>query len=129
MPSLTLEPGPFWIKSKVILKTVVSRPNLMIHRYVFIKLNEEFSTDEGRQSVADQTKSALLDLPGVVGLIVGQAADEKALASWDISILLQFSRLDDVEPYLVHPDHRSYVDDYLKPKMAAIKAWNFSINK
>ena len=33
--------------------------------------------------------------------------------------------LEDVDPYREHPVHRSYVDDFLKPRLAVLKAWNF----
>ena len=33
----------------------------------------------------------------------------------------------DIEPYRVHPDHRAYVDEFLKPRMEIIKAWNFEV--
>jgi adenine C2-methylase RlmN of 23S rRNA A2503 and tRNA A37 len=48
----------------------------------------------------------------------GLAADEKSIKSWDISIHVEFDTLADVEAYLPHPDHRDYVDNFLKPKLA-----------
>ena len=42
-------------------------------------------------------------------------------------MIAHFESLDAVEPYRIHPDHRSYVDDFLKPRLAVIKAWNFKL--
>jgi hypothetical protein len=38
---------------------------------------------------------------------------------------VRFDSLDDVAPYVAHPQHRTYVDEYLRPKLELIKAWNF----
>jgi len=99
----------------------------MIDRYVFVKLTDDYATLAGRDEVVKHTHNVLRGLPGVVALTVGTPADERCEAMWDISIVVRFANLEDVETYRVHPTHRSYVDDFLRPKMAAIKAWNFVV--
>ncbi len=100
---------------------------IMIQRIVLLKLNEEHATDSGRTLVAAHSREVLTVLPGFVKVDVGIPADASSRESWDISMVLKFESVDDLEPFRVHPDHRSYVDAFLKPKLALIKAWNFEI--
>ena len=97
----------------------------MIERIVLIKLNDDVATPEGRAEVAAHTRTVLPTVPGIGRVSVAVPADERSAGSWDLSIIAHFAKLEDVAPYLAHPIHREYVDDYLKPKMACIKAWNF----
>ena len=99
----------------------------MIQRIILLKLNKEFATDSGRAAVIDHSRKVLTALPGVLRAEIGSPADETSAESWDISMVLNFASTDDLEPFRVHPEHRSYVDDYVKPKLALIKAWNFRI--
>lgn len=99
----------------------------MVERYVFIKLKSEHATEAGRKEVAERTLDDLDGLPGVVKLIVGTPADQHAGDAWDLSIVVVFDRYEDVAPYLSHPDHRRYVDEYLKPRLEVIKYWNFDV--
>lgn len=99
----------------------------MVQRIVLVKLTEKYASDEERRRVAAHTRDVLVMLPGVEGLSVGVPADEAAEASWDLSITLTFASVAAVETYRVHPAHREYVDEYLKPRMEVIKAWNFEI--
>jgi hypothetical protein len=98
---------------------------MAIDRYVFVKLAAEYSTPGARQEVAAHTREALVAVPGLQGVRVGVPADAAATASWDLSIVATFERIEDVAPYLVHPLHRAYVDEYLAPRTVVIKAWNF----
>lgn len=97
----------------------------MVERIVLFKLNQQWATEAGRAEVADHTRTALAEVPGVKSLSVGVPADEEVAKSWDLSVVLRFDSLDDAESYRVHPKHRAYVDDYMKPKMEVVKAWNF----
>ncbi|MBW2704121.1 MAG: Dabb family protein [Deltaproteobacteria bacterium] len=97
----------------------------MIYRTVLIKLKEKYATEDKRKEIATYSESLLKSLPGVVRVRVGLPADDKTRADWDLHLSLVFESIDDVEPYRVHPDHRTYVDKYLKPKMDHIRAWNF----
>jgi len=97
----------------------------MVERYVFIKLNSEHATAAGRREVIDRTFADLRGVPGLVKLIVGEPADAAAERSWDVSLVAVFDDIADVEPYLAHPDHRRYMDEFLAPRMEILKAWNF----
>lgn len=99
----------------------------MVERYVFIKLDDEHATDEGRAEVAEHARRALRNLDGVTAVTVGVPADEPAIRSWDLSIVVRFAKLADIDTYRVHPDHRAFVDEFLAPRMAVIKAWNFTV--
>ena len=99
---------------------------MTIERHVYIKLNPDDATDKGRTEVVERTRS-LATIPGVRNVEVGVPADPSSLAAWDVCIRLQFDSLDAVEPYREHSVHRSYVDDFLKPRLAVLKAWNFEI--
>jgi hypothetical protein len=101
----------------------------MIERYVFVRLKEEYSTEQGRADVVQRTLDDLRELPGVLGISVGTPADEHAGKGWDISIAVSFEHQDHVKPYLDHPAHRAYVDEFLKPRLKVIKYWNFDVSR
>ncbi len=99
----------------------------MIERYVFIKLKGAHATSTGRAEVVKETTAKLPNLPGVLGVTVGTPADDPSGSEWDVSIVARFAKLEDIEAYRIHPEHRAYVDDFLRPRMQAIKAWNFDV--
>lgn len=99
----------------------------MIERIILIKLNDEYATPEGRAEVVADTRKAFTNLPGVQRLAVGVPADAHAAKGWDLSIVLGFNSMADVEAYHVDPLHRAYVDDYLAPRLEVLKAWNFAV--
>jgi hypothetical protein len=98
---------------------------MAIDRYVFLKFKPEYGNPEARSEAAAHSRQALAAVPGVSAVRVGVPADDAATASWDLSIVVTFERIEDVEPYRVHPLHRAYVDEYLTPRIVVIKAWNF----
>jgi hypothetical protein len=98
----------------------------MIERYVFIKLKPEHATDQGRAEVRARSQ-ALAALPGVRGLAVGTPADASALAAWDVSLVVRFDSLADVERYLDDPGHEAYYEGFLLPRLQVIKYWNFEV--
>ena len=99
----------------------------MIERIVLFKLTDEWATDQRRREVAAHSREVLAKVPGVRSLSVGVPADEPSERSWDLSIVLRFDSRDDIDSYRVHPHHRAYVDEYMKPKMEVVKAWNFDV--
>ncbi|MCA9547875.1 MAG: Dabb family protein [Myxococcales bacterium] len=98
-----------------------------VDRIVLVKLDGPYATPAGRAEVAAHTRTVFAKLPGVTDLRVGVPADDAAEKSWDLSITVRFARLADVDAYRVHPDHRTYVDEYLAPRMQVLKAWNFEL--
>ena len=99
----------------------------MIQRIVLLKLTDEMATDEGRREVAEHSRVVLESLPGVESVAAAVAADPATAGAFDISLVLGFRSVDELEPFRVHPDHRAYVDEYLRPKLTAIKAFNFEL--
>ncbi len=98
----------------------------MVTRYVFIKLTDDHSHDVGRAEAAETIREALAQVPQVQGCRVGVCADEHAARGWDIGLQVSLAGLEDVPAYLAHPAHRAVVDDYLRPRLACLKAWNFT---
>lgn len=98
----------------------------MIERIVLFKLKDEYANERARAEIADHSRKVLGAVPGVKAVSVGVPADAPSEKSWDLSLVLQFATLEAVEAYREHPDHRSYVNDYMRPRMEVIKAWNFS---
>lgn len=97
----------------------------MVERIVLFKLKDEYSNAASRAEFAQRTRADLSVLDGVRAVTVGVPADEASEASWDISIVLEFDSMDDVERYIVDPSHRAYVDHYATPRIQVRKAWNF----
>jgi hypothetical protein len=99
----------------------------MIERYVFIRLEDPHATPAGRAAVVAETLRVLPALPGVLSVAVGTPADDDSARAWDVSIVVRFARVEDIDGYAEHPDHVVYVDDFLAPRMKVIKAWNFQV--
>jgi hypothetical protein len=101
----------------------------MIERYVFIKLRDEHATDAGRAEVVAEAERLFPGLPGVVSVRVGLPADARAAKAWDVSLVVEFARRDEVAAYQDHPDHRRFVDAFLAPRVAVIKAWSMDVKE
>jgi hypothetical protein len=99
----------------------------MIERMVFFKLKDEYSNDAARAEFAKRTRADLSALQDVRSVTVGVPADEASERSWDISIVVRFDSVDDLQNYMVDPAHRSYVDNYATPRIEVRKAWNFRV--
>ncbi len=99
----------------------------MILRTVFVKLHDEWSSDRGRSSIITHSEKALQAIDGATDVVVGSPADGHSTAAWDLCIQLQFDTIESANEYTKHPAHRSYIDDFLKPKMVVMKAWNFTV--
>jgi hypothetical protein len=97
----------------------------MIQRIVLFKLKNEYCNDAARAEFAERTRADLSALKRVRAVSVGVPADEASEASWDISIVVDFDSMEDVQQYIVDPAHRTYVDDYAMPRIEVRKAWNF----
>jgi hypothetical protein len=98
----------------------------MIERYVFVKLKPEHATLQGRAEVRARSR-ALAKVPGVRAVTVGEPADPSAAAAWDLSLVVRFDTLADVDAYLEHPGHEAYYEGFLEPRLQVIKAWNFEV--
>jgi len=101
--------------------------SVVIERVVLIKLQAASADHEQRGEIARHSREALLGVPGVRGVTVALAADERAAADWDLCLTVRFDTIEDIPGYVAHPLHRAYVDDYLRPRVEFIKAWNFEV--
>ena len=101
----------------------------MIQRVVLVKLKDEFTVDASREALAARSREILLTVPGVLGVTVGVPADGATETAWDLSLVIEFERLDQIPAYIAHPTHRDFVDNLLKPQMEVLKAWNFDTAK
>jgi hypothetical protein len=99
----------------------------MIERVVLMKLQRSYLTDQALAQIEAHSLEVLAALPGVRHVHVGVAADDATASDWDISLVLHFDSIQDVEQYRIHPDHRVYVSEYLTPRIDAIRAINFEI--
>ena len=100
----------------------------MIQRIALFKLNAENAQGGPRAQIAARTREVLAGLPQVRAIEVGLPADEAAERSWDLSIVLRFDSLEDAEAFRVDPAHRAYADEYMRPRVEVVKAWNFEIS-
>lgn len=99
----------------------------MIQRIALYKLKDEFSNEEGRAEVVARARHDLGALDQVVSVAAGLPADAHALEGWDVCLLVLFESLDHFDAYVDDPAHRAFVDDFLAPRLAVRKAWNFAI--
>lgn len=98
----------------------------MIERIVMIKLKPEQADAHARRAVVEHSREVLAGVPQVHQVWVGEPADARTEGAWDLCIHLHLADLDAVAAYVDDPTHRAYVDDYLMPKLASLKAWNFT---
>ena len=97
----------------------------MIERIVLFKLRGEYCNDAARAEIAERTRRDLGALKNVRSVSVGVPADEPTEKSWDLSLIVRFDTLEDVDAYIIDPEHRAYVDNYMHERIELIKAWNF----
>lgn len=97
----------------------------MVKRIVLIKLKGPWANDEGRRESAARLAR---DLPAIVGVRAAEAlvpVGGKSGKDWDLCLEVTLADEDAVASYLDDPAHRSLVDDFLRPRLEVIKAWNF----
>ena len=97
----------------------------MIRRFVFFRFLKPYRTKEAMAEIISRSHAVLDGSADVVSYEIGTAADPKSLAAWDVSITATFVDHQSLEAYIAHPTHRAYVDEFIKPRLEVIKAWNF----
>ena len=97
----------------------------MIRRFVFFRFKEAYRGVDAKAEILERTHEVLQTVPGVLDYEVGTPADEKASAAWDLSISVGFETRESLAAYIADPEHRRYVDEFIKPRLEVIKAWNF----
>jgi hypothetical protein len=97
----------------------------MIRRFVFFRFLKPYRTEEAMGEIISRSHAVLGGSDDVVSYEIGTASDTQSLAAWDVSITATFMDQHALEAYIVHPAHRAYVDEFIKPRLEVIKAWNF----
>ena len=103
------------------------RPTV-IERFVMLKFKDADANAASRQEVLERAKDMLPRVPGVTGVRVGVPGDADAERSWDVALVVQFDKIEDVAPYIVDPLHRQFVDEVLVPRVECRKVWNFEVS-
>jgi hypothetical protein len=83
----------------------------MIRHIVMFKLRE-FADESEKQTAIQQVLNRLAELPSLIPLIrrYEAASDIRKLEwSYDISLVMDFDSMADLEAYTVHPDHQAFV--------------------
>lgn len=93
-----------------------------------VKLKPQYTDDESKQQIVQQTLETLKDAHGVRGLEVGTPGDARTRREWDLCILVRFATIEDVEIYRTDQVHRAYADVFLKPLRTSIRVWNFEVS-
>ncbi|MEA1986176.1 MAG: Dabb family protein [Candidatus Marinimicrobia bacterium] len=92
----------------------------MIERIVLIKIKDESQVD----NVIQKTKEVIAILPGVKSFKTGKVLNND---NYNFGLSMTFDSMEDVEKFSPHPKHREFVDDFLKPLMSGIVAYNVNI--
>ncbi len=92
----------------------------MIQRMVFMKVNSKTVINE----IIQVTKASLPVIPGVKSVQIGQIQQSE---EFDLGLLITCDNSRAVKNFGKHSQHRQYVDDFLKPRITAIKAYNIDI--
>lgn len=100
---------------------------MAIVRHAYIRLKPEHQSESAVQAVVEASRP-LADLPDVRAFAIVLPADDHARAAWDLALVVTFDDLTAFERYRVDPVHRHYVDEFLSPRLAVIKAWNFAVD-
>lgn len=98
----------------------------VIQRHHYFRLKAPHNAPEERAETARRCRESLATLPGVRGITVGLPADDHAEAAWDLTIVMQFETLEDIDAYRADPQHRKFVDEILAPRIDVKKIWNFT---
>lgn len=98
----------------------------MIQRHVYLRLAHTHSGANSVSEVAQRSRK-LAEIPEVKRVQIGMPVDDVSCTAWELCLILDFDSMADIEAYIEHPLHRAYVDEYLKPRLQVIKAWNFEV--
>jgi hypothetical protein len=100
----------------------------MIQRTVVMRFQHEHATPQALAGIVEHSRQVLWSIPMVTTVSIGVAADDATREQWHFQLCLSFEDLTQVEAFRINPQHRSWVDTYLRPKLEAIAAWNFEVS-
>lgn len=88
---------------------------------------KEAGNEEHRQKIID-TSYLFGKIPGVVSVSAGEVimSDREIVDdSFDVGIILTFASIEDMQQYLVHPEHKRAVKEELLPLTGKIVVYDF----
>ena len=91
----------------------------MIQRIVLLDIEETEI-----EKVIEESKKVLPAIPLVKSLQIGEVEDNP---DYNLALIILFDNLQDIKAFRPHPQHRDYVDNFLKEKLKNIKAYNIKI--
>ncbi len=94
----------------------------MIDRIMLFKLVDAST----RQEFVELLKRDLGQLPDLTVVTVGLPADEASAKSWDVSCVLRFEHLRDLEAALASQAFQTCLEGALAPRCVVVKAWSFA---
>lgn len=94
----------------------------MVERIMLFKLVDSSSRDE----LAALAQKTLSKLKWLEELSVGLPADEASAKSWDLSIVMGFATLDELNATLQSAAFASYLEGDMKGRYEVLKAWSFT---
>ena len=91
----------------------------MIQRIVLLQIK-----NDQMDNVIKESKKIIPNLPKVKSLQVGRLDND---SNFNLALIILFDNLQDIAEFSPNPIHRDYVDNFLKPKIERIKAYNVNI--
>ncbi len=102
--------------------------NTVVH-VVLIWLKESGNQEHIQQVI--EVSRQLKEISDIQEMRVGKSipSDRKIVDdSFDVGLYMVFDNLEDLEGYLVHPEHKKAVTDVLKPLSIKIQVYDFTSN-
>lgn len=97
----------------------------MIRHMVLIKFRSD-----GSEGITGRVKAALEALPPKIEEIRSLQVGEDVVRgpnSADLGLIVDFDDLASLDRYRIHPDHRSIVEDLIRPNLEQIVAVDFAV--
>lgn len=93
---------------------------------VMVWFKPDVSSDK-RMQIKQQT-AMLKTIPGLLTLEMGEAIpSQRSIVddSFDLGIMMQFPSVEAMNAYLVHPQHKAFVNDYVKGNVDKLVVYDF----
>lgn len=94
----------------------------MVERIMLFKLVDSSTRDE----LAALTQKKLSQLKWLEELSIGLPADEASSKSWDLSVVMGFATLDELNATLESAPFQAYLSYDMNGRYEVLKAWSFT---
>ena len=100
----------------------------MIRHIILWKLKEEFSQTE-KEVIKQNAKKALEALPATINNIITMNViiDGLDTSTCDMMLYSEFTDMDSLKAYKIHPDHQHAANTYVRPNVAVRLCMDYSI--